>query len=485
MTLSKWTVVLTSLLALNTFTSNGQSFADIKWFTSSDNVLLLGYPATWKENSAEEANAEFCINAPGAGLFNICLVKVEINRPAEGYENADIHQLADAELKMLKAQPESQMSLQVLESSFKNWNDHEWWLVHGKVAKGNKVYFTDSYKTIHNHKVYIFTYFSKEKNYLKNKDAAEKIITSVQFLIKNESGSDAKNIASSSGSGNKISDTKPANNTRIVTQSGSAGNPVQKDNNSLSPTMESQISNTGKTKEKTYEYMSILDIPNEAPNIKKYGNGKVRRLSEHQIEFTLISGSKIILKDTYNPKWKGHEIVGWFMGYSDALNSFILAKEDAWVALVNRATGNLSGDMYLDELIDEGDGNYHPLVWSPDGKSGAITRSFEEDGSSMNLYIYSPAYQKLYEKNFTTWFPREMKWLDNNTLEIKKYSKAGKFLGTTRLILQNGKWVLQSLQNRNNATSKDISVKKEIIANTIPAAQTIQDTTKQNTNSDA
>lgn len=167
-----------------------------KSHVASDKIFIINYPANWKENQFE--NAELCINAPGAGLFSLCMVKVEINKMAEGYENADIHELSNVELKMLKAQPDQSLNLQILESTFQKKNDHEWWVIKGKFKKGNKEYFTDSYKTIHNRKVYIFTYVSNEKNYEKNRAEALKIIASVEFLTGNGSSTfAAKNKANS------------------------------------------------------------------------------------------------------------------------------------------------------------------------------------------------------------------------------------------------------------------------------------------------
>lgn len=155
---------------------------------SSDKIFIVTYPSDWKENKTETAAAEFCINAPGAGLLSPCMLKIQINRIAEGYEGADIRGIAEVEHKMWKAQPGQNMNMEVLSSVFQTINDHEWWIVKGKHKQGAKAYFSDTYKTVHNKKVYIFLYFSNEKNYEKNKSAAEKIVRSVEFLTKNNDG---------------------------------------------------------------------------------------------------------------------------------------------------------------------------------------------------------------------------------------------------------------------------------------------------------
>lgn len=188
---------------------------DAKSHVASDKIFIISYPSNWKENKFE--NAELCINAPGANLFSPSMVKVEISRMAEGYENADIHELSAVELKMLKAQPDQSMNLQILESTFQKKNDHEWWVVKGKLKKGNKEYFTDSYKTIHNKKVYIFTYFSNEKNYEKNRTEAIKIIASVEFLTKSNDDNIAKNNNTNNSEDRVNSSSDDRNNNAMPT----------------------------------------------------------------------------------------------------------------------------------------------------------------------------------------------------------------------------------------------------------------------------
>lgn len=185
-----------------------------KSHVSSDKIFMVTYPANWKENKLE-TGSEFCINAPGAGLLTICMIRMEINRMADGYENADIHQISDVELKMQKAQS---TNLEILNSKFQKKNDHEWWIVNGKLTKGNKIYFTDSYKTIHNGKVYVFTYFSNEKNYEKNKEEANKIINAVEFLTKNNgSTAAAKNNVNDNSDERTNSTTDDRANNSIPT----------------------------------------------------------------------------------------------------------------------------------------------------------------------------------------------------------------------------------------------------------------------------
>ncbi|MBS1736774.1 MAG: hypothetical protein JSS98_09275 [Bacteroidetes bacterium] len=201
------------------FSSSLLAQNDTKSHVSSDKMFIITYPSTWKENEIESATSEYCINAPGAGLFSMSMIKMEIKKMAEGYENADIHQISDVELKMLKAQPDQSMNLEILESKFQKMNDHEWWIIKGKMKKGKKDYFTDSYKTIHNRKVYIFTYVSNEKNYEKNREDAKKIIASVEFLTKNgESVSIAKTNTTNSSEDrvNDSGDDRVGNSIPII-----------------------------------------------------------------------------------------------------------------------------------------------------------------------------------------------------------------------------------------------------------------------------
>ncbi len=158
--------------------------ADTKSYISSNKIFIITYPSDWKKNNQE--TAEFCINAPGASIFKICMVKMEISKLLEGYEKFDIKQLSEVELKMLKAQPEQQMNLQVISSDFKKIKDHEWWMLKGKMMRGKETFFANSYKAIHSGKLYIFTYFSREKDFEKNADTANKMFDSIEFLTKNE-----------------------------------------------------------------------------------------------------------------------------------------------------------------------------------------------------------------------------------------------------------------------------------------------------------
>ncbi|MEO8769472.1 MAG: hypothetical protein ABI402_05290 [Ferruginibacter sp.] len=161
--------------------------SETKSHVSSDKMFIISYPASWKINKAEEENSEFCVNTPGGNMFNPSTVKMLIQNKAAGYEKANIHDMSEVEIKMMKAQPEIYMNLEVLESNFKTIKDHEWWILYGKMTNKKQVYFTKSYKTIHNNKVYMLTYFSSEKNFEKYKDDAQKIFESIDFLTKNES----------------------------------------------------------------------------------------------------------------------------------------------------------------------------------------------------------------------------------------------------------------------------------------------------------
>ncbi|MEP6749022.1 MAG: hypothetical protein ABJB86_14920, partial [Bacteroidota bacterium] len=153
-------------------------------YVSSNKIFIVTYPSDWKTNNQE--TAEFCINAPGANIFKICMVKMEINKMAEGYEKYNIKQLSEVELKMFKATQDASATFDVLSSDFKNIKDQEWWMLKGKYTKRKEVFYTNSYKTIHSGKVYVFTYFSREKDFEKNEPDATKIFDSIEFLTKNE-----------------------------------------------------------------------------------------------------------------------------------------------------------------------------------------------------------------------------------------------------------------------------------------------------------
>lgn len=452
MALSKWTLIPTSLLVFYAYTSQGQSNTDRKTHISSDKAFTISYPSTWKENKAEAANAEFCINAPGAGLLSICMIKMQINGLSEVSENSDIHQLSEAELKMLQTQPNDQMKFEILESSFKILNEHEWWIIHGTITVGNKVFFTDSYKSIHSKKAYVLTYFSNEKNYTKNKEAAEKIFSSLEFLTKNTSVSN--------------SSAKIANDAPVDSK-------IDKNNNVPSPAKTNSPAASIAKKEKSHTGIFEIDFLKEPEYIKEYGDGKVKRLSEHQIEVTLTTGKKRLLEDPYNVQNKYYESLGCFIGYSDELNSFILAQQGGGglVKLVNRTTGEISDDIFLNEIEENnnapaalyGSLNLHK-AWSADRKWLAIERiSDGEDDMAMELVIYAvqSTFRKKYKNKFEVlsfqnsniktqhWEPGELTWLDNNTLEIKKIRRIGgldkeKVIGSTWLTLQNGKWVFAS-----------------------------------------
>jgi hypothetical protein len=160
--------------------------AQTKSYVSSDKIFMLSYPDSWKFSKAE-TDGEINLNAPGASIFKISMVKMEIRRPAEGYEKADIHEIAEVETKMLKAQQTASMQLELQESAFKKVQDHEWWAVKMKITQKKEVFYSKSYKTIHNGKIYVFTYLSREQDFDKNAAAANQIFESIEFLTKNHS----------------------------------------------------------------------------------------------------------------------------------------------------------------------------------------------------------------------------------------------------------------------------------------------------------
>lgn len=171
--------MLFAALLLFSFAANAQS--NTKSYVSSDKIFIVTYPDDWKINKLE-TSGEISLNGPGANLFNVCQVKFEISKLAEGFENFNIQQLAEAELKIQKAQQDAPLKLDILESSFKTIKDHEWWFLKGRLTRNKEVYFTNSYKTIHNGKTYTCTYFSNEKKFEKNEAAAYGIFSSIEFL---------------------------------------------------------------------------------------------------------------------------------------------------------------------------------------------------------------------------------------------------------------------------------------------------------------
>ena len=175
----------TGLLLILSLTGVLRTAAQSKSYVSSDKIFILTYPADWKPNKLE-TTGEISLIAPGANIFNTCTVKMEIARLAEGYEKFDIRQLSEVELKMLKAQQDKNIQFEILESGFKNIKDHEWWVIKATMTRKKDVYLTNSYKTIHNGKTYVFTYFSAEKNFQKNEAAAYAIFESIEFLTKLE-----------------------------------------------------------------------------------------------------------------------------------------------------------------------------------------------------------------------------------------------------------------------------------------------------------
>lgn len=163
---------------------------DTKTHVSSDKAFSITYPENWKVN--KDRRFEFSVYQPGSGLMSPSMVNIEINKKAEGYENADIRQIADAELQTMKTSQSA--NIEIVDSKFQEQNGHEWWIIHGKLTALGKEYLTETYKTIHNGKVYVFSYSSNEKNYEKNKNVADKIIASVNFLTENNTVNNESNL---------------------------------------------------------------------------------------------------------------------------------------------------------------------------------------------------------------------------------------------------------------------------------------------------
>jgi hypothetical protein len=182
---SMFQLLVTLLLVIVVTVKPENLIAQGKSYVSSDRVFIVTYPDDWKINKLETAG-EVSLNGPGANLFNVCQVKFEISKLSDGFEKFTIQQLAEAELKIQQAQQDAPLKLEVLSSSFKTVKDHEWWFLKGKLTRNKEVYFTNSYKTIHNGKTYVCTYFSNEKKFQKNEEAAYGIFNSIEFLTKQE-----------------------------------------------------------------------------------------------------------------------------------------------------------------------------------------------------------------------------------------------------------------------------------------------------------
>lgn len=223
----------------------------------------------------------------------------------------------------------------------------------------------------------------------------------------------------------------------------------------------------------THADMNEFDFAKEPAYINKYGEGKVRRLSEHQVEVILTNGKKLLLKDLYNAKYKYYESLGYFIGYTDQWNSFIFAGFEGGVKLVSRTTGDISDDIFLSEIEQKNntaevsyDGLHFYKVWSPENKFLAIVRnSANEEDAAIELVLYAvqPTFKQRYKNVYIVstfqnsnvktqyWEPGELTWLDNTTLQIKKIRRIGgfnneKFVGNAWLILQGGKWILTSVK---------------------------------------
>lgn len=103
---------------------------DTKTHVSSDKAFSITYPENWKVN--KDRRFEFSVYQPGSGLISPSIVNIEINKKSEGYENADIHQIANAELQTMKTSQNT--NIEILDSKFQEQNGHEWWILHGKLT---------------------------------------------------------------------------------------------------------------------------------------------------------------------------------------------------------------------------------------------------------------------------------------------------------------------------------------------------------------
>ncbi len=256
------------------------------------------------------------------------------------------------------------------------------------------------------------------------------------------------------------------------------GDPVIQ--NTTNPSSNKGSVKAGSSKGQTYGGWANLSAKSEAENIRLYGQGKVRRLSQHQIEFTLTTGRKLVVNDKYEAKTKLYEWAGLFLGYLEGWNSFILQKEDGWISLVNRTTGVVSDDLYLDDIVPVG-GEEAEGSFSPDHQWLFVQRSFEEDEITAHLVVYSveQGFKKTFERQFTikandpqTWLPTGVKWADNHTIEIKKLNGKEKIIGTVWLNLRNNEWILsdsrtsikeEQVKNQPAGTGKSFNLDHRVV----------------------
>lgn len=230
---------------------------------------------------------------------------------------------------------------------------------------------------------------------------------------------------------------------------------------------------------RTYDY---ANWEGDANNIKRFGQGKVRRVSEHALSFTLTTGKTVLVKDKFVKATKDmsayYETGYSFGGYSDSLNSFILFQEDGLGNLVNRTTGVLSDDLpQIDDILR----NSKERI-SPDKKWVCTYENYSEvsddAGGMFKIFSAAAGFKKIYEKeeghNGKEWYPGNIIWTGNTTLEIEKLNTDSKKIGTCWLQLQNGKWTLLNSKPSYNSHVSTTAINKTLPISTAKGDETFK-----------
>ncbi len=213
---------------------------------------------------------------------------------------------------------------------------------------------------------------------------------------------------------------------------------------------------------------------NETSNIANFGQGKVKRLSDHELQLTLTSGKYVVIKAKYNLKSKGYENDRSFLGYVDELNSFVLQADFDWTVLVNRTTGTIS------DRIPQ----LNPKNISSDKKWLYSYRNYGEledmAGGRFMIFSITDGVKKVFEQEEGNkgkeWYPYNERWVENGVLRIEKFDAeinasygADKLklkpFGVCWLVFQKGKWALTN--------SKPTGVVSATSASTVNSVATV------------
>lgn len=187
------------------------------------------------------------------------------------------------------------------------------------------------------------------------------------------------------------------------------------------------------------------DLLDEPQNIRKAGEGKVKRVSKKQLVIKLTTGKEITLVNTGEGESMAEYV---FVGNNAELNSYVIyvrGWESGGYILVNKSNGT---------RMDLPSMNY---FLSPDKKYLAIYNNdiiSQESESCVTIYLITPtAFRKVFEKitfNIATnkgWAPTSLTWVNNTTIQIEKAvlrtPGSEELIATGRVWFreQDGKWV--------------------------------------------